>query len=201
MAMYTLSLTHHLIENLTTDHCIEMMKISSTLSSACLLLATNNTTIMTKKRKFDVENVEGQRIDYDDIQYLCHSACQIAAKSIHYHQQRSHRDHRDNQQFGIDHLKNIFHSLLKVTQLVPSSSCCSWSVLNALVTCISEIGKGLVNNSNALSQFKDSVPQQLIILLKAKSSKHAVSFQKQQLIVIDDYGKKETLLRLWKILS
>jgi hypothetical protein len=199
LTMYTLSFAHHLIENLTTEHCLEMTKLSSALSSACLLLASN-TAISTKKRKLDVVNVEEKERDvYDDIQYFCYCACQMATKSIKYHLMKNHRDHRDNQHFGIEHLKNTFQSLFKVSELVPSS--CSWSIVNALVTCIFDMGKSLNNHTKALNQFRDSVPRQVIIALKAKSSKQSVSLERQKTIEIDEYSQKVTLLKLWRILS
>jgi hypothetical protein len=66
-----------------------------------------------------------------------------------------------------------------------------------------ETRKCFHNNSTALSNFKEIVPQELHILLKARLSKCSVSMIKQNLgeSVMDEVALREILLKLWTMLD
>lgn len=197
MALSTLSVSHHFIDNLTTDHCLEMLKISSAMSSACLMLCAHAaSSYISKKRKFGDEVIDGHEKEeiglFENVRFFAYCACQITTKSIQCYHKRKHGNY---QQFGVEHLRTIFQSLFKVSETMPTS----WTLVSILVTSITEIGNSLVSNQAALMKFKDVVPEMLKILLRARQNGNKVSLKRQKILEADiNDNKSEALVyKLW----
>jgi len=207
------SVCPHVIEHLAPEKCLEILVVCSALSSTCqylsdkrgVQLGSSQSSLVTKKRKYEDEEGGGDGIDLertcgnDNLVSLCHCICRIAAKSVQVYMSKfSHaHSHQSFKGGGIEQLRSIFGNVLTVSERLHSSS---WSILSALVSCISDIARACAMNSSIVAEVRNATPKKLVILLRAKEAKSSVSFQNQKLIYLDARSEEHAQIHLWSLI-